>query len=115
MQIFKYYADYMYFYLKLFSIVLVLSFTGCTSFHTKLQNAQIGMTKREALRRFNEPLEKYRTKGRDHWVYETSKWAEDRSQGKIAYRHTLIFEEGVLIHVTFKREFTKKELVEFMY
>lgn len=100
-------------YLRPILLVFAVSLISCSSFNSKLQNAQLGLTKKQALKRFNEPQEKYRTKGMDHWVYEISKKATDKSQGHIAYKHILIFGEGVLVDMTFKRAFTNKELTEF--
>ncbi|MGH1468619.1 MAG: hypothetical protein ACRBBP_07045 [Bdellovibrionales bacterium] len=94
-------------------MLIITALTGCASFHTKVSKARIGLTKKQTLKRFSEPQEKYRTKGLDHWVYETSKRAKDKSQGKIAYRHILIFNEGVLMGTKLERSFTNKELLEF--
>ncbi len=94
-------------------LLIITALTGCASFHTKVSKARIGLTKKQTLKRFSEPQEKYRTKGLDHWVYETSKRAKDKSQGKIAYRHILIFNEGVLMGTKLERSFTNKELLEF--
>ncbi len=94
-------------------LLIALAISGCTSFHSKILKAPIGLTKKQTLKRFNVPQEKYRTKGLDHWVYETSKRAKDKSQGRIAYKHILIFNEGVLISTKFERAFTNKELQEF--
>lgn len=104
---------YMLNYRHLFLLVFVLNLISCSSFHKSIQNAPLGMTKKQALKRFSEPQEKYRTKGMDHWVYETSKKAKNRSQGKVVYKHVLIFDEGLLVDTSFKRSFTNKELNEF--
>ncbi len=95
--------------------VLLIAFANfrCTSFHTRISNASIGMTKKEVLRHFHEPQEKYRTKGQDHWVYETSKKALNKPHDPIVYKRILIFNEGILINITFERSFTKKELSDF--
>jgi len=93
--------------------IITLSFSGCSSFHSKLRKTQIGMFKKQALRKFGEPVEKYRSKGRDHWVYETQKKAKKSSGEPLVYKHILIFEEGVLINNELKRSFNKKELSEF--
>lgn len=106
-------ALYMFTYLKLLSLLILTCLIGCSSFHKKIQNAQIGLTKKQALKKFSEPQEKFRRKGQDHWIYETSKKAKDKSQGQIPYKYTLIFDDGVLINITFKRAFTNKELTEF--
>lgn len=99
---------------RLILVLVLLSMNlNCSSFHQKIRNADIGMTKRQVLRKFNEPQEKYRTRGLDHWVYESSKKAKDRSQGRIAYKNILVFDDGVLIDSKFERAFTKKELTEF--
>ena len=92
------------------SMFLILS---CSSFHQKVRNTDIGMTKKQVLRKLSEPQEKYRTKGLDHWVYESSKKAKNKSQGRLIYKNILIFNEGVLIDSKFERSFTKKELSEF--
>ncbi len=94
-------------------LLIVFANFRCTSFHNRIFNASIGMTKRDVLKRFNEPQEKYRTKGQDHWVYETSKKTFNKSQGRITYKHILVFNEGVLINTKFERSFTQKELTEF--
>ena len=94
-------------------ITITLCLCGCSSLHSKLRKTQIGMFKKQALRKFGEPVEKYRTKGRDHWVYETQKRAKKSSGEPLIYKHILVFEEGVLINNELKRSFNKKELSEF--
>ncbi len=94
-------------------LLFIMVLTGCSSFHRAVQNAPLGMTKKQALKRFHEPQEKYRTKGMDHWIYESSKKAKNKSQGKIIYKNILIFDEGLLVDKTFKRSFTNKELKTF--
>ena len=103
----------MKFSIKFAAIIFIFScLSGCSSTHSKLRNIRLGTFKRQALSRFGEPTEKYRTKGRDHWVYETHKKAKNSSQ-VIVYKHTVIFEEGVLVDKKIQRSFTSKELEDF--
>jgi hypothetical protein len=80
--------------------------------HSKLRKVKMGMFKRQALSKFGEPLEKYRTDGKDHWVYETQKKAKHKGE-PIVYSHILIFKEGVMVDNTFRRTFTSEELESF--
>lgn len=97
-----------------FAIITILfSLTACSSLHSKLRKSQIGMFKKQALMKFGEPVEKYRTEGRDHWVYETQKKARNSSKELLVYQHILVFEEGVLIDNKIKRSFSAQELSEF--
>lgn len=94
-------------------ITALLSLSACSSLHSKLRKSQIGMFKKQALRKFGEPVEKYRTEGRDHWVYETQKRARNSNKELLVYQHILVFEEGVLIDNKIKRSFSEKELKDF--
>jgi len=103
----------MKFSIKFAVIIFIFScLCGCSSTHSKLKNIRLGTFKRQALSKFGEPTEKYRTKGRDHWVYETQKKAKNSDQ-VIVYKHTIIFEEGVLMDKKIQRSFTSKELEDF--
>jgi len=103
----------MKFSIKFAVIIFIFScLCGCSSTHTKLRNVRLGTFKRQALSKFGEPTEKYRTKGRDHWVYETQKKSKKGNQ-LIIYKHTIVFEEGVLVDKNFTRSFTSKELEDF--
>ena len=93
--------------------LFTLNLVGCSSLHSKLRKTQIGMFKKQALRKFGEPVEKHRSKGRDHWIYETQKKAKKSSGEPILYKHILIFEDGVVIDNKLERSFNRKELSEF--
>ena len=103
----------MKFSLKSAAILFTLSsLIGCSSLHSKLGKVKLGTFKRQALSKFGEPIEKYRSKGKDHWVYETQKRSKKRGE-PIIYKHILVFEEGQMINKKIRRTFTSKELEEF--
>ena len=93
-------------------IAIFISISGCASKHKKLINLSIGLNKRQILTCFANPINTYRSKGMDHWVYESVKRAKNSSE-KLLYIHTLSFENGVLVKKSFKRTFTSKEIKEF--
>ena len=94
------------------TLMVTFSLSACSSLHSKLRRLQIGMIKRQVLSKFGEPIEKGRSNGQDHWIYETQKRAK-HSKDSILYRHKLIFENGILIDNQVKRSFTTKELKNF--
>jgi|GEM_PF-2538432 len=102
----------MNFSIKSAVIMLIFFLCSCSSLHSKLRSARLGLFKRQALSKFGEPVEKYRTDGKDHWVYETQKRSKHRNE-PIVYSHILVFKEGIMIDSKFKRTFTSKELEGF--
>jgi len=97
-----------------FAAILFTFFTlsACASKHTRLRKLRPGVFKRQVLSKFGDPQEKYRSSGRDHWIYETQKRSK-KVREPIIYQHTLVFEEGVLLNKKISRTFTSKELDEF--
>jgi hypothetical protein len=93
-------------------IAIFVSISACASKHKRLMNLSVGLNKRQVLSRFADPIDTYRSKGMDHWVYESVKRAKN-SPEKLLYTHTLSFENGVLVNKEFKRSFTTQEMKEF--
>ena len=93
-------------------IAILVLFSGCVSKHKKLLNTPVGLSKRQVLRRFSDPIDTYRSEGFDNWVYESVTHAKNASE-KLLYTHTLSFENGVLMKKDFVRTFTTDEMKEF--
>lgn len=102
----------MKFSIKFAAIILTLILCSCSSLHSKLKDVRLGMFKRQALSKFGEPVEKYRTDGKDHWVYETQKKSKQGGEPMV-YQHILVFDEGVVVDKKMKRTFTSEELGKF--
>jgi len=99
----------MKFSLKNAVIVFTFFLAGCSSMHNELRTVKVGTFKRQALSKFGEPHEKYRTQGLDHWIYETQKRSKKGNE-PLVYQHTLIFNEGIMVNKRFRRTFTSREL-----
>lgn len=99
-------------YFKLIIVFpLIIFIISCTSVHKKLNEAPIGLNKRQVLSQFGNPVEKYRKQSKDYWVFESLKKAKNKEW--LVYKHIFIFENGTLIEKSFTRSFTTEEIKEF--
>ena len=93
-------------------IALFVSLSACASKHKRLMNVEIGTHKRQILSRFSDPLDTYRSEGKDQWVYESVAKAKNSNE-TLVFMHIFSFQDGVLVNKQFKRTFTKQEILEF--
>lgn len=98
--------------MRLKIIIVFFMLNACTSAHKKLLNAPIGLTKRQVLQKFANPVQTFRKKGMDVWVFESLSPSK-KGREKILFNHIFTFEDGVMIKNSFRRSFTQKELLDF--
>lgn len=94
-------------------VIIILFFTSCATKSTLIDQLPLGMKRYDVIRKLGDPYNKYRSKGKEHLIYQTYKKPKDGSKGYIIFSHILIFEEGMLFKKTFERTFSDKEIREF--
>ncbi len=98
--------------LKLMAVITVF-LNSCATKSTLISELPLGTKRRDVIQKLGDPYNKYRSKGKEHLVYQTYKKPKDGSKGYLTYSHILIFEEGALMKKTFERDFSDKEIQEF--